>query len=148
VLQVIDGDTIVVLVGSRREHVRLIGIDTPESRPNRRAEKQSQTHHIDQRAILRYGNLAADFTRSLLPKKSAVFLEYDAAKRDHYQRLLAYVWLPSGSMVNEEIVRAGYGYLLTIPPNVRYRARFAAAFSEARRKQRGLWATNPSTRRH
>jgi micrococcal nuclease len=141
IVQVIDGDTVVVQRGTKREHLRLIGIDTPESRPNRRAERQSHDRGIDQRQIIQYGHQAANYTRSLLPKRSTVFIEYDVDNRDHYQRLLGYLWLPNGKMVNQEIVRAGYAYLLTVPPNVRYREQLAKAFSEARKNQRGLWSS-------
>lgn len=141
VIKVVDGDTIVVEIGFRREHVRLIGIDTPESKPNRHAEKQARDRNLDQKTILTMGNQAANHARALLPKKSTVHLEFDVEKRDQYNRLLAYVWLSNGTMANEEIVKAGYAYLLTVPPNVRYRQQLAAAFSEARRDQRGLWAS-------
>jgi micrococcal nuclease len=144
VVKVVDGDTIVVEIGSRREHLRLIGIDTPECKTNRHAEKQSRERHLDQQTVLRMGNQAADHTRVLLPKKSTVFLEFDSDKRDHYDRLLAYVWLSNGTMANEEIVKAGYAYLLTIPPNVKYRERFATAFSDARKNKRGLWVAQDS----
>jgi micrococcal nuclease len=148
VVKVIDGDTVVVEMGFRREHVRLIGIDTPESKPNRHAEKQARDRNLDQKTILQMGNQAANHARALLPKKSTVHLEFDVGKRDQYGRLLAYVWLHNGMMANEEIVRAGYAYLLTIPPNVKYRQRLAAAFSEARTGKRGLWATSSGSDRH
>ena len=40
--------------------------------------------------------------------------------RDRYGRLLAYVWLPDGRMLNVEIMLEGYAQVLTVPPNVRY----------------------------
>lgn len=145
ILQVIDGDTVIVLLNNRREHVRLIGIDTPESRQNPRAQRQAQDRHVDPETILELGHRASEFTRGLLPKKSTVFLEFDLEQRDRYQRLLAYAWVRrTGSrtemMANEEIIKAGYAYLLTVPPNVKYRQRFASAFNEARRNKRGLWS--------
>jgi micrococcal nuclease len=63
VLQVIDGDTIIVDLDGRREHVRLIGIDTPEARPNHRSELQAQQRHVDQKTILQLGNRASNFIR-------------------------------------------------------------------------------------
>jgi micrococcal nuclease len=140
VIHVIDGDTVKLRIGSRQEHVRLIGIDTPEARPNRRADIQSSRTHQDQKTILKLGQQSTDYARRLLPKGSTVRLESDREPRDHYNRMLAYLWLPNGTMANEEILRAGYGYLLTVPPNVKYRERLGAAFSEARKEKRGLWA--------
>jgi micrococcal nuclease len=142
VVDVIDGDTIIVSIAGKREHVRLIGIDSPESRPNRRAELQSRDNHRDQKTILELGKRASSFSRQLIRRNEEVTLEYDQQQRDHYQRLLAYVWLPNQTMANEEILKAGFAYLLTVPPNVKYRERFAAAFKDARAHGRGLWASS------
>jgi micrococcal nuclease len=54
-------------------------------------------------------------------------------------RLLGYVYLSNGKMLNEEIVKAGYGNVMTIPPNVKYQDRFLKAYQEARKRKRGLW---------
>ena len=64
----------------------------------------------------------------------------DAQERDRYDRLLGYVYLTNGKMLNEEIVKAGYANVMTIPPNVKYKDRFLKAYREAREKERGLWA--------
>lgn len=42
-------------------------------------------------------------------------------------------------IVNEEIVKAGYANLMTIPPNVRYQDRLLKVYREARGNRRGLW---------
>jgi micrococcal nuclease len=42
-------------------------------------------------------------------------------------------------MLNEEIVKAGYAVIMTIPPNVKYKDRFSIAYQEAREYKRGLW---------
>jgi micrococcal nuclease len=42
-------------------------------------------------------------------------------------------------MLNEEIVKAGYAQLMTIPPNVKYQERFLKAYRGARESHRGLW---------
>lgn len=144
VADVTDGDTIVVIINGKRERVRLIGIDTPESRPNHRAELQSQSSQRDQKTILHQGKRASAFTRQLIRRNEYVTLEFDVQQRDHYQRMLAYVWLPNKTMANEEILKAGFAYLLTVPPNVKYRQRLATAFKEARTKRRGLWADEAS----
>jgi micrococcal nuclease len=71
---------------------------------------------------------------------TSVQLEYDVRERDKYGRLLAYVYLPHGTMLNEEMLKKGYAQLLTMPPNVRYVKRFTAALEEAKKERRGLWA--------
>ena len=55
-------------------------------------------------------------------------MEFDVQKRDKYGRLLAYVYLSDGKMVNEEIVKAGYANFMTYPPNVKYQEKFLKAY--------------------
>jgi micrococcal nuclease len=68
-----------------------------------------------------------------------ILIEFDIEKRDQYRRLLGYVYLSGGRMLNEEILKAGYANLLTHPPNVKYQERFLKAYREARENKRGLW---------
>jgi micrococcal nuclease len=50
-----------------------------------------------------------------------------------------YVYLSDGRMLNEEIVKAGYATLKTVPPNAKYQQRFWKAYRGARENNRGLW---------
>ncbi|MFN3265126.1 MAG: thermonuclease family protein, partial [Aquificaceae bacterium] len=54
-------------------------------------------------------------------------------------RLLAYVWLSDGRMLNEVLVKEGYAMVYTIPPNVKYQERFLQAQRYARENRKGLW---------
>lgn len=127
--RVIDGDTIVV-TGHR--HVRLIGVDTPETKDPRRP-------------VGCFGHEASAFTTSLLPAGTVVRLVGDAEADDVYGRLLAYVYRRSdGLFVNAELVRRGYAAVLTIPPNVAHADEFVALAADARRAGRGLWSACPS----
>jgi micrococcal nuclease len=59
-------------------------------------------------------------------------------KRDRYGRLLSYVYLSDGRMLNEDIVNARYARLMTIPPNVKYEPRLLKAYREAREARKEL----------
>ena len=60
--------------------------------------------------------------------------------RDRYGRLLAYLYrVEDGTFVNLALAQEGFAQTLTIPPNVAYADRFAAAVAEARSARRGLW---------
>ncbi|MEM4959391.1 MAG: thermonuclease family protein, partial [Nanopusillaceae archaeon] len=131
--RVIDGDTFIC----SGQKVRLIGIDTPESRYNQRVEKQRNLG--DRETVISLGKEAKRFVEGILKKGMKVRLEFDVQTHDKYGRLLAYVWLPSGEMLNEVILREGYAMLLTVPPNVKYQDRLQRAFREARERERGLW---------
>ena len=136
VKRVVDGDTLLLTTG---EKVRLIGIDAPESRPNPRAEIQGKREGKDLKAIISMGKRATQFVQNLVSPGDQVRIEFDIEKRDRYGRLLGYVYLPNGKMLNEEIVKAGYANLLTHPPNVKHQDVLVGAYREAREKKRGLW---------
>ncbi|HEX2048831.1 MAG TPA: thermonuclease family protein [Acidimicrobiales bacterium] len=121
---VVDGDTIEISGGER---VRLIGIDTPETKdPNR--------------PVGCFGREATRFTATLLPRGTPVRLVGDVEQRDRFDRLLAYVYRRAdGLFVNAELLRRGYAQLLTIPPNVAHTDEFVAIAAQARESSQGLW---------
>ncbi len=129
---VIDGDTIDVAIGGREERVRLIGIDTPETKvPDQPAEC--------------WGPEAAALTEALLPIGTPVRLERDVEPRDEFGRLLAYVIRVADELVvNVELARQGAAEPLRIRPNVAYAGVIAAAADEARTAGRGLWGACPA----
>ena len=126
VRQVVDGDTIEVRVGNRNETVRLLGIDTPE------------TVHPD-KPVECFGPEASARTKQLLPRGTMVRIERDTEARDHFGRLLLYVFL-GDQMVNELLVREGLARPLSIEPNTTHTARLQRAADEARTANVGLWA--------
>ena len=137
--KITDGDTFSVFFNERKEKIRLIGIDTPESRRNKRSERQSDEENLDQETIVAMGKKAKEFMASLVKNGDKVRLEFDVQERDKYGRFLCYVYLEDGRMLNEVIIREGYAYPLTIAPNVKYEENFREAFRYARENSRGLW---------
>ena len=101
----------------------------------RQAAQRSSKRHIARRAAAENARLVAG---------RQVRLVLDVEPRDRFGRLLAYVYRAGdGLFVNATLVRGGYARTLTIPPNVRYAARFAALARQARRSRRGLWSACP-----
>lgn len=139
VLKVIDGDTLKILYKGKRESIRLEGIDTPESRKNKKALRDAKRTRKDIQTIISQGKEATKYVKGLVRKGDIIKIEFDVQTRDRYKRLLGYVYLSDGRMLNEEIVKAGYASLMTIPPNVKYQDRFLRAYREARGKNKGLW---------
>jgi micrococcal nuclease len=125
VTRVVDGDTIEVARHGGTEDVRLIGIDTPETvHPSVPVEC--------------FGPRASSFTSDSLLGRS-VRLEFDDERRDHYGRLLAYVWL-DGTLFNEVLVARGYAEVTIYEPNDAHEDELYAAQSKARSAHRGAWA--------
>ncbi len=139
VKRITDGDTIAVILRGEYIKVRLIGIDTPESKANDKAFKDSGRSGKDVDTIITQGMQATAFMKSVLHKGDTVFLEFDFAKYDRYGRSLAYVYLPDGRFLNDLIISSGYASLMTIPPNVKYKDLFLQSYQTAREKKIGLW---------
>lgn len=126
--KVIDGDTFAIKIDGREIHVRLIGIDTPETVDPRRP-------------VGCFGKKASEETKRLIEGKK-VILTKDVSDTDKYNRLLRYVFLPieQGNLfVNDYLVRQGFAKNYTYPPDVKYNSRFLEAEKEARENLRGLW---------
>ncbi len=141
VIKVYDGDTFKCRLKSGEEiRVRLIGVDTPESRVNPKAKRDAERTGFSLKHIIRLGKKATEFTKKLIPPGTVVYLETDVQIHDRYGRLLAYVYLPDGRMLNEVLLEEGYAKMMTIPPNVKYVERFRKAQRKAILEGRGLWS--------
>ncbi len=139
VTRIIDGDIIQALYGGVEKRIRLIGIDTPASRVNRKAKKYANMSEHDLKTIIEMGKKAKAYVDGLVKRGDLITIEFDVQERDKYGRLLGYVYLSNGKMLNEEIVKSGYAIIMTIPPNVKYKDRFLKAYQEAEEDKRGLW---------
>jgi len=60
------------------------------------------------------------------------------ADRDKYGRLLRYVYLPDGNLLNAEIISQGYGFAYTQFPLSKMEE-FRQLEREAREASKGLW---------
>jgi micrococcal nuclease len=128
VVRAIDGDTLEVEFDGRREDVRLIGVDTPETvKPGT--------------PVQCFGPPASAFAHRTLDGRR-VGIALGVERRDVYGRLLAYVRLGERS-VNAMLLRRGLARTLTIPPNDRYAPLFHRLELRAARAGRGLWGACP-----
>ncbi len=130
VVRVVDGDTIKVIYNGKVESVRYIGVDTPETvHPNK--------------PIQPFGKEASALNKDLLTG-GEVQLSFDLEQRDHYGRLLAYVYAVHDNrrvLVNLELVRAGLAKAFPYPPNTSYAELFIEAQDEAKVAKRGIWSS-------
>ena len=133
VSDVVDGDTIKVVSRGAETPVRLIGIDTPETRH-------------PSKPVQCFGPAASARAKRLLPKGQRVRLITDPTQdtRDRYGRLLAYVYKPgkkgARGSVNFAMVATGYAKTY-VYGGVRFRhaTQFFRAQSRARKAKKGLW---------
>ncbi len=122
----VDGDTIAVKMDGKTETVRMIGVDTPET-------------HKPNSPVQCYGPAAASYVKNLIGS-SQVRLEADekSTNRDRYDRLLRYVYLPDGRLVEAETIKNGYGFAYTSFPFTKS-SEFERYQAEAQAAKKGLW---------
>lgn len=129
VVRVIDGDTAEIEPSTSsdqesRRRVRYIGIETPET--------------VDPRKSVEcFGQEAAKKNRELVEGQT-VELEKDVSETDRYGRLLRYIYA-GDIFVNDYLIRQGFAYSSSYPPDVKYQEQFRQAEKEARENGRGLW---------
>ncbi|MGN7234210.1 thermonuclease family protein [Micrococcus luteus] len=113
-----DGDTIRVTLGEVSTRVRLLNIDTPETRhPSKPVECM--------------GPEATAALTSMISPGDTVVLRYDRRLYDRYGRLLAGVYA-DGVLLNAEMARLGYGEPAVFDGNDRFLPEVEAAWEEAR----------------
>lgn len=125
----VDGDTIAVDMNGTTEIIRFIGVDTPEThRPNT--------------PVQCYGPEAAAYTKEQISRFGKVRLQADPldTNRDRYGRLLRYVYLPDGTLMDEQLIKNGYGFAYLSFPFSK-KADFAADQKAAQDSKVGLWGT-------
>ncbi len=119
ITRIADGDSVVCRPLGR---VRLLLIDAPELSDGK------------------LGREAREELSETMPVGTEVIAETDVRVTDQFGRVLAYLFLPGGAMVNEKMAQSGYATSLVYPPNVKYVNRIRAAVAGARKDKRGLWA--------
>ena len=134
VLWVYDGDTLKVEnVGK----VRLIGIDTPESKASSRDRFYLEKYPITAKKLREIAWQAKNYNIHKV-KDRRVTLELDQVHRDKYDRLLAYVYLPDGKMLNRVLLQKGLATVFR-RYDFTYKKNFLKVEKQARKKRLGLW---------
>lgn len=127
VTRFVDGDTIQINMNGRQEKIRMIGVDTPET-------------HKPNTPVQCYGPAAAAYVKNTVGRqKLRLVADHLSTDRDRYDRLLRYVYLEDGSLLNQKIIENGYGFYYPYFPFSKS-ADFAAAQAAAQKAARGLWA--------
>lgn len=128
VVKVVDGDTIDIDIPDgdyKHTRIRLWGIDTPETKSS-------------EYGIMYFGPEAAGFTTGKALGKIVLLYLDKTRTRDKYGRLLAYVKLPDGIILNEILLTEGFAYA-----DLRFRHDFYHRYlqleASARRQKKGLW---------
>lgn len=128
VVEVYDGDTIAVAMAGRIEKVRLIGVDTPETKDPRKP-------------VQCYGPEASVYSHNQLDHaKVRLVSDPLSTNRDRYDRLLRYVYLQDGTFYNKQLLQTGnarayIGFTFTKSNE------FSTVEANSKQNNIGLWAS-------
>ena len=125
VIRVIDGDTVDVDLDGDETRIRLLNVDTPE------------TKHPDE-PVQCLGLEASQFLEDLLPVGTEVELDYDVEKEDSYGRTLAGLF-HEDVLINAQIAAEGLGVAVVYEPNSKFYDEVKNAEQNAREEQVGLF---------
>ena len=123
----IDGDTAWFRVNDKKEKVRFLGIDTPESvHPNGIVED--------------YGKEASDYTCNILKSATKIELEYDikSDEYDKYGRLLAWIFVDNNNL-SELLLSKGYAEVNYIYNDYKYLDNLCIVQYNAYQNKLGIW---------
>jgi len=123
VVRIIDGDTFEATVGGKLHKIRLMGIDTPES-------KKKGT------PVECYAKEAEQKLTELIDNKT-ITLETEGIPYGMYGRIIAYAEV-DGIDIGKTLIKEGYAEVYTKSPFERM-DEYRAAEEEARNKDKGLW---------
>lgn len=122
VVEIVDGDTIKVQRDNETETIRIIGIDTPETRDPRYP-------------VQCFGEEATQRTKEILEGKTITLVTKE--ERGTYGRLLAYIHVDSHDF-GEQLIQEGYAFHYRKYPHDRM-SRYDEAEKHARDNDMGLW---------
>jgi len=142
---VMDGDTIKILWDGTKETVRILGIDTPETRAISRLEKQAKELNMTETELKKYGNIAKQTTQNwLLDQNVRLVFPSDEVKRDSFGRLLAYVE-QQGVDIGERLLLGG------LAQSAEWEHTRTASYrlfeEEAQRTAKGIWRNSKTSKK-
>ncbi len=118
VTKIVDGDTLHVMIGDKREKIRLYGVDAPE---------KNQEH----------GKEATDFLLNLLGRA----VDIEIVSKDKYKRIVAFVSVDDIS-VQEALLDAGLSWVYARYCKIAICERWREIEDGAKEHGRGLWQEN------
>lgn len=126
----VDGDTAWFKVNGKKEKIRFLGIDAPESvHPNGVVEG--------------YGKEASDYTCGMLSNANNIYIEYDINSEtyDKYGRLLGYIFVDNNNL-GELLLSKGYAEVKYIYGDYKYIDSFCKIQKQAVDDKLGIWSNN------
>jgi micrococcal nuclease len=111
ITKVVDGDGLfaVDMFGKNETEIRFLGIDAPEIKRSRKLRQDERETHMPGELLMVLGQASKQYLSSIAPVGTSITLLMEKQHGyDVYGRTLAYVLLPDGSCLNEQMIIEGY----------------------------------------
>ncbi len=128
-IECIDGDTIRAIIDGKKERIRFIAINSPETKYSTKDKDEP------------YAKEASDYTCNLLLNGKVVEIEYDekSNKTDKYGRVLGWIFIDD-VLLQKELVRQGYAKVDYIYDKYKYVDELKKEESNAKKNKLGIWS--------
>ncbi|WP_456378086.1 thermonuclease family protein [Thiolapillus sp.] len=143
-IEVEDGDTLLVNLAGKEERIQLLGVDAPEDRQNPKLKHDMQRTRLDAGQLLPAGQDATRYLNSLVRPGDMLTLLGELQKRDRYGRISTQVFSATGVSLNQAMVAAGHARPLrsgAIPKALKQA--LEEAYVTAKRTRQGSWKSYP-----
>ena len=148
VLEIEDGDTLILEIDGRTQRVQLLGIDAPEDAENAKFNLDLKQTGLAAAQLMALGEAATAYLGQLVGESARVSLEADLDSRDKYGRIPARVFNAEGRPLAEAMVQDGYAIALpSASMDSDYIERLDRLERFARKRGDGLWGSHAETTR-
>lgn len=137
-VQVEDGDTIIIPLNGKQEHIQLLGIDAPEDKENPKLLLDIKRTGLQRTALLPLGQAATEHLGKLIQASGQVRIDLEGAMKDRYGRLNLLVKDDQGNSLNESMVADGYAIGLLTSDQALNKT-LQTLQNDAKANKRGLW---------
>lgn len=123
----VDGDTVELIYNNEEIKVRLLAVDTPETKHPTKGEEP-------------FGQEANDLTCELVTNAKELVLEFDdnSDQKDKYDRYLGWLFV-DGNLLQEELINQGYAKVAYLYGDYKYTSLLEEKQEEAIKNTKGIW---------
>lgn len=108
IIKCIDGDSLKVLTDNlTTKTIRVLEVDTFESRKNKQAQKQARLFNLDIETVVKIGQTAKQLCIEDWENKQVII---DCWKKDRYKRDLCYVYDMKKNKYSDYMIKKKVGY--------------------------------------
>jgi Micrococcal nuclease (thermonuclease) homologs len=123
----VDGDTVKIILNGKETTVRMLAIDTPETKHPKKGKEP-------------FGQEASDYTCDSLKKANNITVEYDKGsdKKDKYNRELVWIWVDN-NLHQKNLIKKGYAKVAYLYGDYKYTKELEFEEQKAKDNKLGIW---------